>query len=105
MLKKLFPYKLHLQIFQLGEYSPGRFLEWIFKHYFTRTIENKKPLVWTQKAKAIYSLSILIAILLLIILTIPFGTPGFFVGTFLATQPYIFLLLASCFLLPFETYL
>jgi len=102
MFTKLFPYHLHLQIFQLDEYSPANLLSWIFSHYFTRTIENKKPLIWTKKVKIIYSLAILFAIILLLALTVIFRFWGLIAGLLLATQSYFFLLLAYYVLLPVE---
>ena len=104
MLNKLFPYKLHLQIFQQDEYSSTKFLQWVFSHFFVRTIENKKPLVWTQKAKMIYYLSIFLAVLLLLILTINFKLIGIIIAFIFVTQSYLFLLISFYLLLPFEKY-
>ena len=50
--------KAWLHIFQLEEYDPIRFLKWWFQNPFKLKLENKKPLVWTPKAKIIYSLSL-----------------------------------------------
>lgn len=47
----------HLHILQLEEYDPIRFLKWWVKNPFKFKLENKKPLVWTTKAKLIYALS------------------------------------------------
>mgnify|MGYP001571370424 CR=1 FL=1 len=47
----------HLHILQLEEYDPIRFLRWWLKNPFKFDLENKKPLVWTPKAKFIYALS------------------------------------------------
>lgn len=49
--------KTWLHILQLEEYDPIRFLKWWFQNPFKLKLENKKPLVWTPKAKIIYSLS------------------------------------------------
>lgn len=50
--------KTWLHILQLEEYDPIRFLKWWFQNPFKLKLENKKPLVWTPKAKIIYSLSL-----------------------------------------------
>lgn len=47
----------HLHILQLEEYDPIRFLKWWIKNPLIFKLENKKPLVWTTKAKLIYALS------------------------------------------------
>ena len=104
MLNKFFPYKLHLQILQQDEYSSAKLLQWIAAHFFTRTIENKKPLIWTQKAKMIYYLSLLFTFLSIILLTSLYNLFGFVFGIVLATQSYIFLLIASLLLSPLENY-
>jgi len=104
MFKNIFPYTLQLQILQLDEYSVGKFLHWIFSHFFTLTIENKKPIVWTQKAKTIYYLSLLLAFTLIILVTVKFGILGLIIGLILASQAYLFLILAYYLLLPFDRY-
>lgn len=48
---------IHLHILQLEGYEPLRFLGWWVRHPFQTKLENKKPLVWTVKARFIYSLS------------------------------------------------
>jgi len=47
----------HLHILQLEEYDPIRFLKWWLENPFKFDLENKKPLVWTPKAKFIFMLS------------------------------------------------
>lgn len=49
--------KAHLHILQLEGYDPIRFLKWWVRNMFKFKLENKKPLVWTGKAKYIYALS------------------------------------------------
>lgn len=49
--------KAHLHILQLEGYDPIRFLRWWVKNPLKFKLENKKPLVWTNKAKFIYYLS------------------------------------------------
>jgi UDP-N-acetylmuramoyl-tripeptide--D-alanyl-D-alanine ligase len=102
MMQALFPYKLHLHIFQLDEYDVKKFTSWIATHFLKRRIENKKKLVWTQKAKALYYLAYLLAFATVCILTFLFKTVGLAVGLLLSTQPYIFLILAYFMLLPYE---
>jgi UDP-N-acetylmuramoyl-tripeptide--D-alanyl-D-alanine ligase len=102
MIKKLFPYRLQLQIFQLDEYSVEKFLQWITSHFFVREIEKKKPLAWTQKAKAIYSLALFLAFLATILLTFKLKLLGLFLGLLFATQAYLFLIIAYLLLVPFE---
>ena len=104
MLDKLLPYRLHLQIFQQDEYSVNKFLQWIITHFLTRTIENKKPLVWTPKARSIFYLAILLAFLLVLFATIIFKLNGFIASLIVSSQAYIFILLAYFILLPLEIY-
>lgn len=104
MFAKLFPYKLHLHIFQLEEYNGGKLVQWVISHFWIRNLENKKPLVWTQKAKALYCLAILFASLVLLCFTVILKFIGLVLGLLLATQAYLFLLLASYFLFPLEIY-
>ena len=47
----------HLHILQLEEYDPVRFLKWWIANPLVFKLQNKKPLVWTAKAKFIYALS------------------------------------------------
>lgn len=49
--------KAHLHILQLEEYDPIRFLKWWIANPLVFKLQNKKPLVWTTKAKFIYALS------------------------------------------------
>ena len=104
MLKKLFPYKLQLQIFQLDEYSVSKFLRWISTHFFVRELENKKPLVLTQKATFIYYLSLILTFLCVIVLIFKLKLLGLILGFLITTQSYLFLIIAYYLLLPFEQY-
>lgn len=104
MLKKIFPYPLQLHIFQLDEYDSGKLLAWVLSHFLTRTVENKKPLVWTRKARMLYVLSLILALLTLVFLTVLCKLVGFVLGFLIATQAYIFLILARYLLLPIENY-
>lgn len=47
----------HLHILQLEEYDLIRFLKWWIRNPLVFKLQNKKPLVWTAKAKFIYALS------------------------------------------------
>ncbi len=51
------PFIAHLHILQLEEYKPRRFLRWWIRNPLKFSLEGKKPLVWTNKAKFIYYLS------------------------------------------------
>lgn len=104
MVEKLFPYKLHLHILQLEEYNASKFSTWIFGHFLTRTTENKKPLVWTQKAKLIYYLALVIAVFIIATLTFMFDVFGLILGIILATQSYFFLIAAIFIIAPLEGY-
>lgn len=104
MINKLFPYKLHLHIFQLEEYNITKFIKWIFSHYFKRTIENKKPIRWTLKAKVILSIAIILAIISLGLLTFFYKVYGFLLGILIFTQSYAFIIPAYYVLQPVELY-
>jgi UDP-N-acetylmuramoyl-tripeptide--D-alanyl-D-alanine ligase len=104
-MQKLFPYKLQLQILQQGEYRVGSFLKWILSNFFKRELENKKQLVLSSKAKAIFSLSIVINVLTILILSLFFGVVGFVLAMIISSQAYVFLSLSVLLLKPFEFYL
>ena len=90
----LFPYALYLHIFQLERYDISRFLNWFKSNLFTRTHQNKKPLVSTQKIKVIHTLSVIWFIVLVIILK------TFAIITLI--QPWILITLALITLKPYE---
>lgn len=48
----------HLHILQLEEYDPMRLLKWWVRNPLVFKLQNKKPLVWTAKAKFIFCLSL-----------------------------------------------
>lgn len=104
MFNKLFPFKLHLHIYQLDEYSSTKLFKWVFTHFLTRTVENKKPLIWTQKAKSIYYLALVIACIIIVFLLYDFKLIGLVLGLLIATQSYFLLVLASYILSPLEKY-
>src|SRR5258708_2315027 len=88
------PIKLQLNILQLEEYKPMRFLNWIIKNFFKRKIQTKKGLVYTSKIKNIILIYILLCVVSLFI--------NIFFFIILATQPYIGLILAVFILKPYE---
>lgn len=102
ILKILFPQILLLHILQLEEYSSQRFLRWAVKHPFVRRLRQKKPFVSTRKAQIICAMSILYSALTAVLLTKFLGFRGLIYGFFLATQPYIFLVLANQTIKPLE---
>jgi len=99
---KFFPFKIHLHIFQLEEYKPIRLIKWVAKNFFVRSYAEKKPLVWTFKAKFIFWGGLLYWILLTGILSFVWGLPGFVIGVTAGTQTYFFLILGLLTLRPRE---
>jgi len=63
----LFPFRLHLTILQQEHYEVGRFLKWVFTHFFTRRLPTRKPVVWTVKAKALFFLSLIVSVVISIL--------------------------------------
>jgi UDP-N-acetylmuramoyl-tripeptide--D-alanyl-D-alanine ligase len=102
MIARFFPYKLQLQILQQGEYRVASFLKWIFANFFKRTLEDKKKLFLSAKAKTILFLSLGLSLLTIIILSLLFGLIGFILGLILFSQAYIFLTVSVVVLKPFE---
>ena len=98
----MFLYKIHLHILQIEEYELHRFLKWVFKNFFKKTLEGKKKLVWTSKAKQIYYSAIATAVFLTILLTHLYSTWGLTLGIILASQDYIFLCLGLLYRKPYE---
>src|ERR1035437_3644273 len=95
MIAKLFPYKLQLQILQQGEYRISGFMKWLERNFLRREIENKKKLFLSAKAKVILLLSLALSAISILILTYTFGVIGFILGLILASQSYIFLIIAT----------
>lgn len=102
MIQKFFPYILQLQILQQSEYKVSGFLKWIFRNFFKRELENKKKLVFSVKANAILTLSLVLNLLFLLILTFALGLIGLILGLIISTQSYIFLAVSVFVLKPFE---
>ncbi len=86
-------YKTHLHILQLEEYSPLRFLNWWFRHPFTASISNKKPLVYTQKIRHLILLSH-ISLIILLILFARFQILDSIFLLFYLLSPFVYLFLA-----------
>ncbi len=106
LLKIIFPIKLHFTILQLEEYKYTRFIKWILKNFFKRSIAAKKPFAVTQKITYLTFLFILICIILPIVL---FSITSSLLLSFLAliillTQPWITLGLSLALLKPYEIY-
>ena len=57
-LSKLFPLIDHLYIYQILEYDNLEFLKWFLKNPIKRDLQKKHQLVWTNKAKLLFILSI-----------------------------------------------
>jgi UDP-N-acetylmuramoyl-tripeptide--D-alanyl-D-alanine ligase len=102
MFELFFPYKTQLTILQLEEYDLGRFLKWVLKNPFKRSLEQKKKLIFTPKAKVILALSIAISLISMISLISLFGFLGFWVFLLLSTQPFLFFSLSVLLLSPFD---
>lgn len=77
--------KLYLTIFQLEEYEVIRFARWVWSHPFPKELEGKKALVWTTKAKFLYSFS-------LVLFPVTFWIP------------WAALILGACMLIPYEEF-
>lgn len=103
IISKLFPYRLYLHIFQLERYDITRAIPWIFSNFLKRSTQDKKPLIWTGKAKTLTWISVLASLVLF----------GLMVGTgqwvaacivFLVVwmQPYTLIILALGILKPYE---
>lgn len=102
MINKIFPYKIHLHMLQLEEYQALRFLRWISSNFFVREYEEKKPLVWTFKARFISIAALIHWFLLTSLLYLILGPLGVVLGVVLGTQSYIFILLGLVSIKPYE---
>ncbi len=94
LIQIVFPLKLQLNILQLEEYQPLRFMNWIIKNFFKRNVPTKKALVYTTKVKNLIAIY-----LILLIISLPINIIIFLV---LLTQPYFGLVLAVFILKPYE---
>lgn len=94
LLNIICPIILQLNIFQLEEYKPHRFLKWISKNFLTRKIQAKKPLIYTHKAKILLVIYTVLCTSLLFL--------NIYLFLILLTQPYIGLIIAILVLKPYE---
>lgn len=104
MIKKGFPFILYLHLLQLEEYELGRFLSWVVKNITKRKIEDKKKLVWTQKAQIIFMFSYILSVITVIFLIKFFGLIGFVLSILLLTQSYLYIALAALLFKPLDLY-
>ncbi|MBU0649951.1 UDP-N-acetylmuramoyl-tripeptide--D-alanyl-D-alanine ligase [Patescibacteria group bacterium] len=102
MLNTLFPYKYHLQMLQLEGYQIGRFINWLRLNYTKRQTASKSKLVWTFKAKFLFSSALFYVVVLNIALIVKLKYPGLLIGILFSTQPYLFLILGLLTLKPYE---
>lgn len=102
MLNNLFPLKLHLHVLQLEGYNLKRFFYWVKNNLFVRSLEKKKPLVWTQKVRLLAILTLCYMVLLNTALFVWLSLPGLFIALFITTQTYLFLMLSVVTLKPYE---
>ncbi len=102
MLNKLFPLKLQLHVLQLEGYNIRRFVVWITNNLFVRSLEQKKPLVWTQKVKLLHVVALVYIAIINIVFFIMFSWTGLLVSLILSTQPYLFIVLSVLSLKPYE---
>lgn len=102
MIEKIFPVKLQLNILQLEGYEIRRFLIWVCNNFFKRSLEGKKKLVWTSKARLLYRIVFLLNILVISLLYITYGGYGFIIGFILSTQCYLYLSISVILMRPYE---
>ena len=96
--------KLYLHILQLEGYEILRFLNWLSRNLFTRSLEGKKPLVWTSKATTIYYLSLALTVLIPVVLYVINPIYALAALLILVFLPWITLLLSVWLLKPYEIY-
>lgn len=104
MIKKLLPFILYLHVLQLEEYELLRFLHWVSQNFTKRTLQNKKKLIWTLKARVIYFLSLTLSVFFILLFTKIIGVIGLLLGLILLTQPYIALTIATLLVKPLDLY-
>jgi UDP-N-acetylmuramoyl-tripeptide--D-alanyl-D-alanine ligase len=101
-MKGLVPILLQLHILQLEGYQLPRFGRWIATHIWTRHLENKKPLVWTTKARILLLIAALLMTFVVVFLSLRYGFVGLTIALISLTQPYIFLSAAVLLFKPYE---
>ncbi len=102
MLKKLFPYKMQLHIFQLEGYDIRRFLVWISHNFLKRSYIEKKPLVRTSKVRFISVGAVISFIVLAAVFVKLLGYFGLVLALFLSTQTWMFIIMGLLLLKPYE---
>jgi len=93
------PLKTQIHILQLEGYQTNRFLDWWFKHPFTFSSSQKKPLVYTFKTKLI--LAVTFCLYLAVIYFLPFPL-NLLTILFLTIEPFPLLLLSLLIIKPYE---
>ena len=98
----IFPYQLYLHIFQLEGYRSIRALRWIRNNFFVRFILNKKPLVYTKKAKIIQLTSVVIFLTFVLLALCISWMLGLVTCFVLIVQPYILIIISILIFKPYE---
>ncbi len=101
IIHTIFPYRLYLHIFQLEGYSVMRTFRWIQKNPFVRTTQNKKPLQYTGRVKAIVVLSVLIACGAFVSIARISLSTGFWLLTLFIIEPSILIFLSDLCIKPY----
>ncbi len=91
-----------LYILQIENYSPKFFLRYAYTHFNWWNLEKRGKLVWTTKAKAIHTVSLVLIFLFFIGSLFSFGYKGFFSLIFIILFLPFFILLALCVLSPLD---
>ncbi len=102
-LSILIPWRLQLTVLQQEHYEIGRFVRWIFAHFFERRLPQKKKLVWTRKVAILSLASTLLITASFSLLVLRLGAWGTIPGILLASQPWIAFVIVQTLLLPVET--
>jgi len=92
----------YFHILQLEEYNIGRFLKWCQKNPLGKKLENKKPLVWTEKLRFIAVFSFFCGIAFIFILYKFVGLAFIFFTPLLFFLKFIFIILAVITRFPYE---
>lgn len=98
----IFALSTHIHILQLEGYDLSRFFSWWVQHPFTVRSTQKKPLIWTTKARMLQLGSILLTIALLGISFLLFSWTGFWLVLLFTLFSPLSLLLTALLLQPVE---
>jgi UDP-N-acetylmuramoyl-tripeptide--D-alanyl-D-alanine ligase len=103
---QLFPFRFQMNILQLEGYNYKRFLSWLLRNFFKRSLPIKKQLELTFKVKVLYALSGLWLISVIAILLVLTSNKWFalFALTIFTTQPYLLYGLSLLAIKPPEIY-